>query len=356
MAVYVSTSIPTMDWSSTDMAESIGLFKQKMNLFLDDENVTDNAAKARKICRGIGDEGLRRINASDLSPEQKQNPLELWTLFENQLKVNVNFRIHRLHLMKYRQTGDESIDDFVTRARTLANKCQFTENELNERLMELIIASTPYDGLRRELLGKPIGHTIIDVLKDGRKFEALSAGNDQLQRLDTKQSDIHAVSYVRKCGNCGTSHKPRQCPAYKDKCSACNAIGHWKACCRKTRTQQRPSSSGKRDDRTPSNRHGNPRRRRTPSSHRKNSKVHSVDTDYKTDGESYQQSFYAITVSTQCLDAIDNRSTTRDEAFVVIDVQPPGLKGTGYTLRLKIDSGASARKYSAYENVLPNVW
>ena len=196
-----------------------------MNLFLDDENVTDNAAKARKICRGIGDEGLRRINASDLSPEQKQNPLELWTLFENQLKVNVNFRIHRLHLMKYRQTGDESIDDFVTRARTLANKCQFTENELNERLMELIIASTPYDGLRRELLGKPIGHTIRDVLKEGRKFEALSAGNDQLQRLDTKQSDIHTVSYVRKCGNCGTSHKPRQCPAYKDKCSACNAIG-----------------------------------------------------------------------------------------------------------------------------------
>ena len=341
MAVYVSTSIPTMDWSSTDMAESIGLFKQKMNLFLDDENVTDNAAKARKICRGIGDEGLIRINASDLSPEQKQNPLELWTLFENQLKVNVNFRIHRLHLMKYRQTGDESIDDFVTRARTLANKCQFTENELNERLMELIIASTPYDGLRRELLGKPIGHTIRDVLKEGRKFEALSAGNDQLQRLDTKQSDIHTVSYVRKCGNCGTSHKPRQCPAYKDKCSACNAIGHWKACCRKTRTQQRQTSSGRRDDRTPSNRHGKPRRRRTPSSHRENSEIHSVDTDYETDGESYQQSFYAITVSTQCLDAIDITSTTRDEAFVVLDVQPPGLKGTGYTLRLKIDSGAS---------------
>ena len=76
-----------------------------MNLFLDDENIADNAAKARKICRGIGDEELRRSNASDLSPEQKQNPLELWTLFENQLKVNVNFRIHRLHLMKYRHSS-----------------------------------------------------------------------------------------------------------------------------------------------------------------------------------------------------------------------------------------------------------
>ena len=137
-----------------------------MTLFLDDENITDNAAKARKICRGIGDEGLKRLNARDLSGEQKTNPVELWTLFENKLKGNVNFRIHRLHLMQYRQTQHESIDDFVTRARTLANKCQFTENELSERLMRLIIASTPYDGLRRELLGKPIGHALKDVLKE----------------------------------------------------------------------------------------------------------------------------------------------------------------------------------------------
>ncbi len=182
-----------MEWSSTGMAESLGLFKQKMTLFLDDESITDNAAKARKICREIGDEGLKRLNASDLSGEQKANPLELWTLFENQLKVNVNFRIHRLHLMQYRQTQHESIDDFVTRARTLANKCQFTENELSERLMELIIASTPYDGLRRELLGKPIGRALKDALKEGRKYEALSAGNEQLQSLpviDWREIDL----------------------------------------------------------------------------------------------------------------------------------------------------------------------
>ena len=78
-----------------------------------------------------------------------------------------------------------------------------------------------------------------------------------------------------------------------------------------------------------------------PSLHRKNNRVHSVDTEYETDGESYQKSFHAITISTQCLDAIDNRSTTRDEAFTVLYVQPPGLKGNGYTLRLKIDIGAS---------------
>ena len=110
MAAFVS-QIPTMDWSSSDTAEALGLFKQKMTLFLDDENITTDAAQARKICRGIGDEGLKRLIASDLTEAQKENPRELLTLFENQLTVNVNFRIHRLHLMQHRQRQDESLDD-----------------------------------------------------------------------------------------------------------------------------------------------------------------------------------------------------------------------------------------------------
>lgn len=76
---------------------------------------------------------------------------------EGQLKLNVNFRIHTLHLMQYRQKPDENIDDFVTRARTLAQKCQFTDEELNEHLIELIIVSTPHDALRNDLYSKPKG-------------------------------------------------------------------------------------------------------------------------------------------------------------------------------------------------------
>ena len=130
------------------------------------------------------------------------------------------------------------------------------------------------------------------MLKEVRTtFEALSAGNDQLQHLDTMQRDIYTVSHVRKCGHCGMSHTPRQCPAYKDTCRAYSSIGHWKACCRKTRTQRRPrNSSGKRQERIPSDNvgHGRPTYRRSSSSHRKNNRVHSVDTEYETDGESYQ--------------------------------------------------------------------
>ena len=75
--------------------------------------------------------------------------------------------------MRYRQNSGETIDEFITRSRNLANKCQFTDMELNERLIELVIASTPYESFCKDLLTKPVGYTISDLLVDGRKHEAI---------------------------------------------------------------------------------------------------------------------------------------------------------------------------------------
>ena len=141
---------------------------------------------------------------------------------------------------------------------------------------------------------------------------------------------------------------PRQCPAYNDICNACGLIGHWQVCCQKSRMQRRTrSSSGKRRGWkgyvSPGRRNGPSKQhkyKRTPSTGRKNARVDAVDDDYKTDGETYQKSFFAISISTQCFDEINNRSTAREEAFTVLNMQLPG-EGDGYTLRLKIDTGAS---------------
>ena len=351
MATNMS-QIPQMDWSSADLAESLILFKQKMVLFLEDEKITGDEAISRKICRGIGDEGLRRLNASDLTDEQKKKPNSLWSFFENQLKVEVHFRIHRLHLMQYRQKTDETLDDFITRARTLAHKCQFSEEELSERLIELIIASTPYEGFRKELLGKDKGYPLQNVLKEGRKYEAISAGNDQLHKLDQKQTQINEVSRGRKCSNCGTSHKPRQCPAYYDTCHACGKKGHWKSCCRLMRKKRitRDHSQKHHNKGHPSNRgrssHGRKshsrytgQRSKSPSDDKL---VDTVNTDYESDGETYTKSFYSLTVSNKCLDSVSQRHIPgREEAYTTLNIQPPGLPYDNYTLRLKIDTGAS---------------
>ena len=52
-------------------------FPSPMTLFLEDEEITNKAKQARKICRGIGDEGLKRLNASGLSDADKKKPAKL---------------------------------------------------------------------------------------------------------------------------------------------------------------------------------------------------------------------------------------------------------------------------------------
>ena len=77
----------------------------------------------------------------------------------------------------------ESIDHFVTRVRKHGIKCEFTAVELHGRIMELVIGSTPYDDFRKELLGQLNTYTILHLLADGQKNEAIAEGNPQLQKL-----------------------------------------------------------------------------------------------------------------------------------------------------------------------------
>ena len=124
-----------MDWTDPDLSEAMSLFKQKLKLYIEDGIITDDGAKARKISIGVEDVGLRRLYASGLSDDDRKKSDTLWKFFEDQLKLNVNFRIHHLQLMQFRQKSGESKDDFVNRARTLGLKCQFSDDELTERVI-----------------------------------------------------------------------------------------------------------------------------------------------------------------------------------------------------------------------------
>ena len=55
-----------------------------------------------------------------------------------------------------------------------------------------------------------------EVLVEGRKYEALATGQEQLQHLGDQNIDVHGHSYSRErnCSKCDTTHKPRQCPTY----------------------------------------------------------------------------------------------------------------------------------------------
>ena len=324
-----------MDWSCDDLGDAISLFKQKIILFFEDENIDSDEAKERKICRGIGDEGLRRLNVSGLTDEKKRKQDELWQFFENQLKVNINFRINRLHFMRYKQRPDESLDQFVIRARTLGLKCDFSDTELSERLLELIISSTPHEEFCRDLLSRPKGYSIAEILKEGRKYEALSAGNMKLKQMASGITEVHGIPRAtnQRCKLCGTRHKPRQWPAYKDECHTCGARGHWAKCC-KTKNPVRKHDKPQRQHRKSTHNRGSRYRGRRY----KSEQVDEINGDYEPDDE-YQREFSEVIVSENCVHTPRQRHA-REEAYTVLQVQPPNLPHDSYTLGVKIDTGA----------------
>lgn len=106
----------------------------------------DEAKCARKVCRGIGDKGLKTLNASGLSEENSRKPEESFS------KVSLNFKVHRLHLMKYRQPPAGSIYDFLTRASISIEiaKLNWMSVWLNSLLLLLLHNWTSFVSLQKK--------------------------------------------------------------------------------------------------------------------------------------------------------------------------------------------------------------
>jgi hypothetical protein len=64
---------------------------------------------------------------------------------------------------------------FVNRCSLLENKCNFSEAEKQEHIIELIIASTPVIDFQKELINKPENLTLSETITLGRQYEAATS-------------------------------------------------------------------------------------------------------------------------------------------------------------------------------------
>ena len=170
----------------------------------------------------VGDEGLRRYNSWTMSEEDKIDPKKIFAAFEEQLEPPENYRISRLKLTQYRQTREESLDDVTNRWKLQALKCDFVDDELNERLIELIISSTPIGDFKKELLNKPKGMKLHESVALGRSYEASATHVKQIQQLQ----QMNAVQ-IDQSHPYGMQYSP----AKNYICHACQRHGHWAKCC-----------------------------------------------------------------------------------------------------------------------------
>ncbi|CAM1323766.1 Uncharacterised protein r2_g3242 [Pycnogonum litorale] len=332
---------PKMDWSHRNLADAFRIFIQRLELYFVVKSITQEAAQVPILLLATGEEGLRRFNSWNLSEADMKNKCVIITRFREQLDPGSNYRVQRLTLSTYKIQPGESIDQFITRAKELALQCQFSETELNDRLIELIIASTQISEYQKDLLSKPKEYTLDEALKLGRVYEASALNLQTLKTFNyegahSRIDSIKSSSKSSTCRNCGRSHQPRQCPAYGAECTACHKTGHWAKFCLTTKFKNRYRSKSRNrnnQNRSDDKRASVPWKHQTGQHHNRNHKnVNAIDSSEVNDMNCQFESFSFAPI-------IATTGGARDQAFTSLGIKIDKFPGA-HELKIKVDTGA----------------
>ena len=259
---------PTMDWSTPgDIHKRFELFRQKCELIfngpLEDR---EEAYKVRMLLLWIDDKGLEIYNAARWDAVADRLRLQpVWQKLEAYVRPRSNQILARFQLRCLKQ-GDLSLEEFLTRARTLIDDSGYGDNVKEEVLRDTLVFGVKSDKARREAIAIGNDLTFQQVYELAKTEESTKAQMDIIAK--GASADVHALKSrsfdkanskqtaqrrTRKpnakraappadktetCGNCGSRHsRSDTCPAKGTKCHFCKRKGHYERMCRTKKRQ-----------------------------------------------------------------------------------------------------------------------
>ena len=158
----------------------------------------------------------------------------------------------------------------------------------------------------------------------------------QMEKMSSLKKTTAAVDAFNQrtgkpCGNCGTKHQPRKCPAYNTKCSSCGKLNHWKKCCRSTKAST--SSHGGNRDSPRDKEKSFPQRRRSNTPHRRRHDNINANNEDDSDSEYDSENVIFEPINFSTVGTNDERT----EVYANLSIK---LKSTQAKMKVKVDTGA----------------
>ncbi|XP_046857922.1 uncharacterized protein K02A2.6-like [Xenia sp. Carnegie-2017] len=344
---------PSMDWTARNLPETFRKFKRNCEIvFAGPLNDQTEAVKVNYLKLFLGDEGQDIIDGLDLTADEEKELDSYWSKLQQYVRPKTNFRVVRAQLRESKQAPDETIDNFMTRARILADDCEYKDKE--EQLIDTLIFGVNSNEVCKKLLTKDSSLKLHDAMKIARAEEASQKHVTALQETKTisavkstprnQNRQYHQRSQTTQsqkspyrpnvrqngCLNCGRAHNRDDiCPARNDNCNFCGKRGHWERVCITKQYRQMDRSQQ------------NPRRESS-------AKTHVNSLEYA--GTSCDD--YNATIDFT-FDSLEYCALKGEELFSTVRIH--GERGP-YNLRCKVDTGAPTSVISKkiYRELFPN--
>lgn len=187
----------------------------------------------------IGPDAIEIYNNFNLSDADKNRLEVIKEKFKEYFAPKTNISFERYIFFKIEQNEDEQFNEFLTRIKTQASKCEFG-TLLDEMLKDKIVFGIKSSQVREKLLTEDkldltkaiaICKTSEQASKQLDEFEGKSKA-DKILAVKGKSTKNKDQNQSFDCKRCGSNHKSKECPAFNKKCAKCSKTGHFAKMCR----------------------------------------------------------------------------------------------------------------------------
>lgn len=229
-----------------DMEENMDFFEKSWRDYakaigMDRWPQEENGQKVSFLLSVIGESARKKYFNFELTTAQSVDPDTALAAIRQKVVAKRNIIVDRLDFFSATQQARESIDEFVSRLKTLAKMAKLGVLQ-TELIAYKVVTSNKWPNLRSKML------TVTDITLDkavdmcraeeitAKRSHELSIPNPEVEvnKIEKGKSRYNYKSKMQKCKFCGDYHDfvRGSCPAFGKKCHKCKRRNHFEKVCK----------------------------------------------------------------------------------------------------------------------------
>lgn len=195
-------------------------------------NKKDQATQCAQVLHYIGEEAFKIYTTFELLEEEKNKIAILLKKFETHFLPRENLSYERYQFFSYRQSPEQSFEQFVTELKKKAMKCKL--GNLQDSLTKAMVICGVSNSVMRQRLLEDDSLSLDDAIQLCKVIEATAIRTSAMESSSSSfQGDVDSIKIINSCKKCTRTHPINKCPAFGKVCSFCNIKNHFADACYK---------------------------------------------------------------------------------------------------------------------------